>query len=301
LGDGVLRPSPKAYKISSATTRQAELQRETRSLLNKICPENREKIIEQLIQTRLGSVEEMEIVINIIFCKVTNDPHYCETYVDMICALSKAYPEFPPQNEGEAPIDFRRMLVNTCQAKFEDMLSKVEEDATDVMLPAALANLQEILLKQKCAAMATMKFVGHLYVRQLVAAPVIARVAGELLEGSPAELQVEYVLELLRAVGWQFDSTKKNEARLSSVLVRLTCLKTMKSGDRKPYLSRRLQFQIQDLLDLRANGWEKKAFKEEAKTLDSLREDQAREDAQAPGRPERGARGTRQTRQSDQR
>ena len=41
--------------------------------------------------------------------------------------------------------------------------------------------------------------------------------------------------------------------------------------------SKRIQFQIQDLLDLRDNKWQKKLFKEQAKTKDDVRKDAQKE------------------------
>jgi len=276
-GGESLKPGENAYRVQKATTREAELARDTRSLLNKICPENRDRIIDRLAQTQFDTVDEMEIVINIIFLKVTDDAHYCETYVDMIHALHKAYPQFEPQEEGAQPVTFRRMLVGTCQDKFEEMLHNVEngpdekdcEDENDFRLE---------LIKQKRQAMATMKFIGHLFVRQLLAAAVIRQVIGDLLNGEPPELQVEYALELVTAVGKQFEATEKDKAQLSVILDRLSSLKSMKGPDGKGLLSKRVQFCIQDISDLRANGWKKSGFKEEAKTKDEVAVDAVREE-----------------------
>jgi len=276
-----LKPGANAYRVLKATTREAELSRDTRSLLNKICPENRDRIIERLAQTRLDCVEEMEIVINIIFDKVTNDPHYCETYVDMIHALHKAYPQFPPAEEGAQPCTFRRMLVNTCQDKFEGMTDAVQEGMSEEVLAMEPEERKEYLLKSKRSAMATMKFIGHLFVRQLLAAAVIKTVVGDLLNGEPPELQVEYALELLQAVGKVFDGTEKDKAQLTIILNRLNDLKSMKGADGKQCLSKRVQFMIDDLADLRSNGWKGRGFKEEAKTKDTVREEAEREEHQA--------------------
>jgi len=133
----------------------------------------------------LDSVEELEIVIGIIFHKVTDDPHYCETYVDMVHALNTAYPEFPAEVEGEKPSTFRRMLVNLCQNKFEALLTAqgtITEEKRRTMAPD---DFQVLLIKQKRCAMAMMKFIGHLFLKQLLAKAVIRLVIHTLLEGTP--------------------------------------------------------------------------------------------------------------------
>lgn len=210
----------------------------------------------------------------------------------MIYALKKAYPEFPSDAEGEAPIDFRRMLVNTCQDKFEDMLTKIEDGPPEsIVAKSSEGDLVQWLAKTKRSAMATMKFIGHLYVRQLLAAAVIRRVVGELLDGTPPELQVEYALELLTAVGRQFDSTERDKAQLSIILDRLNLFKNLKGVDGKPCVSKRVQFTIQDLVDLRMNGWVKKGHKEEAKSLEQVKEEQDRDEAKTAAMAGGGGKG----------
>merc|ERR1719272_2642876 len=172
----VLKPGANAYKIQKANTRESELTRDARALLNKICPENKERIIERFAQIQIDNESEMEVLINIIFTKVMDDPHYCETYVDMIHALNKAYPEFPPTEEGDAPKNFRRLLINMTQDKFEDLMAKIEDEASDEMKQnVGQEDMTVLLIKSKRQAMATMKFIGHLFVRQLLAAAVIRR------------------------------------------------------------------------------------------------------------------------------
>jgi hypothetical protein len=246
----VLKPSANAYKVQKAATREAELKRDVRSLLNKICPENKERIIEKLAQTPLDSVEELEIVISIIFHKVTDDPHYCETYVDMVHALNTAYPEFPAEEEGMAPCTFRRMLVNMCQNKFEDLLAAQDNVTEEKKASMSEDDFQTLLIKQKRYAMATMKFIGHLFLRQLLATAVIRTVIGTLLEGTPPELQVEYALELLQWTGHRLDSSK-DKAQLELIMARLKDLKKLKHSDGSACLSRRVQFMVDDLVDLR--------------------------------------------------
>merc|ERR1719491_1798365 len=45
----------------------------------------------------------------------------------------------------------------------------------------------------------------------------------------------------------------------------------------KAFFDKRIQFKIQDLIDLRGNNWQKKLFKEQAKTKDEIRKDAAKE------------------------
>merc|ERR1712151_1217835 len=90
-------------------------------------------------------------------------------------------------------------------------------------------DLQALLEKQKRCAMATMKFVGHLFLKQLLAKAVIRSVIHTLLEGTPPELQVEYAIELLQWTGHRYDVADK--AQMDSILARLKDLKKLKVSD----------------------------------------------------------------------
>jgi translation initiation factor 4G len=274
------------YKKKTPTSREEGIQKEVLGLLNKICPENKDRIIKKLGEIQVDNSEELEIVIQIIFRKVTDDPHHCETYVDMVSNMSQIYSEKQfPQEEGQV-LDFRRMLVNQCQNKFEDLLQ-----STDQILekPADMEQEEydDVVRRNKTSALATMKFIGFLYLRKLIAAAVIRQVVKELLNGtsenpdSPPELQVEYALELIQATGHEFDKSEKDKVQLNFFFGRLNDLKKFKRPDNKPCLSRRLQFQIQDLVDMRNQGWAKSKHKEVARTMAEVAEDQKREEREA--------------------
>merc|ERR1711971_1150836 len=150
---------------------------------NKICPENKDKIIKKLGEVQVNTGEELGIMIGIIFHKVTDDPHHSETYVEMVRSLSQVYSERKlPEEEGQK-LDFRRTLVYQCQATFEDLLQ-----CNDLMAEKSPEMEQEehgeLMISKKRCAMATMKFIGHLYLKKLIAGGVIRHVVKELLHGT---------------------------------------------------------------------------------------------------------------------
>merc|ERR1712050_680874 len=88
------------------------------------------------------------------------------------------------------------------------------------------------------------------------------------------EHKVECALELLQNVGYTLESTQQGEAlmtKFSARLLDLKCVSDPKTG--KAALSKRVQFSVQDLLDLRSNGWQKKMLREQAKKKDDIRKD----------------------------
>jgi len=276
--DTPLLRSENAYKRQTPTTREAELARSVTGLLNKICPENQQVIVEQLAQVVLENADELAQVIEIIFAKALDEPHYCKTYADMVNALKTRYPEFPPLESDEKPLTFVRVLLNTCQHEFERLLTTLapfeDENVAPEDIPAYKA-------KKKARALANMKFIGHLFLQKLLVAKVMYTVVYDLLNpadgGFPEEHMVECVCELFHSIGYLLASTRPGEEFIARNLQRLENLKYAKNSDASAILSKRIQFLIQDLLDLRDNDWTKKEKREQAKTMDDIKKEASTE------------------------
>ncbi|CAE7219185.1 unnamed protein product [Symbiodinium necroappetens] len=277
----VLKPSENAYKVKDkANDRMEELERHARvwcmldhtyhasyalctarSLLNKICPDNLAKIVDQLANITLHNAEELKHVIQIIFKKALAEPHYCDwakldcaTYADMVYALKARYPEFPPESEGEKPATFTRVLLNNCQNEFENMPSTFEATDEERIKFPNVEDLQLELKRKKDMMLANMKFIGHLFLRQLLAVKVIGQVVHDLIgikDGNsvPEEHMIECVCQLLEAIGHTLDENTHGENLMNSFqALQSQCLSAF---------SKRIRFAIEDLLDLRKNKWQK--------------------------------------------
>uniref|UniRef100_A0A7S2QBJ4 MIF4G domain-containing protein n=1 Tax=Zooxanthella nutricula TaxID=1333877 RepID=A0A7S2QBJ4_9DINO len=206
----------------------------------------------------------------------------------MVFALRTRYPEFPPEHEGEKAQTFTRVLLNTCQEEFESLPTSFEPTEEEkAKIPAD--DLRIEMKKRKDKMLANMKFIGNLFLRQLLAVKVIGQVVHDLIgikEKQPEEHMIECVCELLQAIGHTLDATAHGKVLMSQFSARLLTLKHAQERDGKATFSKRIQFQIQDLLDLRHNGWAKKLFKEQAKTKDEVRKDalaEARKQAKGAG------------------
>lgn len=271
-----LRPSENAYKVDVAKTKMDELQRSVKSLLNKICPDNLKTIVDQLAEIQLDSPHELEYVIGVIFKKALQEPHYCATYADMVFSLRTRYTEFKAANEGDKPVTFTRVLLNTCQDEFENLSDFLKEPPAEVK---ALYTPEEYVVyrhSRKKRALANMKFIGNLFLRQLLSVKVIVQVVRDLIgtkhgEELPEEHMIECVCELLKNIGYTLETGGSGLEFVHSFIGRLADLKRMTNSKGLYVFSKRIQFAIQDLIDLRADGWQQKVFKEAAKRKSDIR------------------------------
>jgi len=252
-----------------------ELRGRVQSLLNKVCPENISQIVTKLASVEVSSCEQLETIIELIFKKALAEPHYCETYADLVFGLKAVFPEFPAPSGGK-PLTFKSAVLNICQGEFEELLLEPEPPQK------AMADTDELefLRKQRRDRMrANMKFVGHLFLRQLLSVKVIGSVVCELVSCYdpsvlPEEHAVECAIELCLAVGYTLETLPVGQSVLGQVCGRLLELKGQKTEKGKSAYCKRVQFQIVDLLETRAAGWSKKSFKTSAKTRDEIRQEQ---------------------------
>merc|ERR1712129_304284 len=89
--------------------------------------------------------------------------------------------------------------------------------------------------------------------------------------GLPEEHMIECVCELLHSIGYTMDGSGTGKMLMDQFSARLRDLKRCEGSAGRGAFSKRIQFQIQDLLDLRAKSWEKKLFKEQAVTKEECR------------------------------
>lgn len=288
-----------AYKLVDKVQldRDAELERCARSLLNKICPENVEIIAKRIKdEAKVIAIREMELVIGLIFKKALAEPHYCETYATMVFMLKGEMPSFPNPAGGK-DVTFKSILLNVCQAEFENMPRTIEISEEEV----ATCDPEDLKFKQmqqKARFLANMKFIGHLFLQQLLTTKIVAGIVGELVGSTagaagdmvPEEHVVECICELLTAIGYTLEGLPAGKECVGQVCGRLLDLKQRKKKDGKGLLSKRIQFSIQDVLDMRSAGWTKKTFKAVAKTKEEVRMEHDKElEMQARGKNTSGA------------
>jgi len=281
---GALHQTANGYKrlstASGAISREQQLKRCVQSLLNKICPENVHKIAARIKEeSKIQNVDELQLVIGLVFKKSLAEPHYCESYADLVYYLQTEMPEFLPDGEVK-PVTFKSTLVNVCQDEFENMprtLAPTPGEATQ-------CDADELQFKQgqqKARILANMKLIGHLFLRQLLPTKIIAWVIQELLmvdsADAPEEHVVECVCEVLNAIGYTLEQKTVGKATIAQVCGRMLDLQQRKTNEGKGFYSKRIQFAIQDLLDTRKAGWTRKVFKIAAKTKEEIRHEQERQ------------------------
>lgn len=193
--------------------------------------------------------------------------------------MNVAIPQFDAPEAGKKPITFKATLLNVCQGEFEAIHTSDGVDLTEEEKEGKDSEeINHMIKKKKDRCLATMKFIGHLFLRQLLKDKIIGSVVTDLAmcqeaEKTPPEHLVECICELLNAIGFTLEQAAAGKQALEQVCGRLMDLSKSKDKKGKAIYPSRLRFMIEDLLKMKSNGWKKKIFKAVAKTMDEIKAD----------------------------
>jgi hypothetical protein len=247
-----LAPSPTSWseqqrirKLSVSSTEGGQssekVARMARSLLNKLTKAKFESLSSQILELPFSTPEQLSVVASEIFEKATTQDGFRSLYVDLCMRLNT---HLAQQSSSVSDKDFRKALANACQAIFDRSLQPGEARNFDGMSEEERFELE---VKVKTQRLGTMRFIGELLVKRLLAQKLMVPIMFELLAGDEAAL--ESLIALLTVVAPEFDQKPSPyQAPLHDTFSTLS----RKTKDKS--LSPRLRFQLRDLFDARAKG-----------------------------------------------
>jgi len=112
-----LEKSDSRYIVKKEIPPDEVLIRRLTSILNKLTPENFEKLVALTLEVKeIDSHSKLRDTVSAVFEKAISEPAFSPTYADFALRLSKTLPTF---QDGSETHTFKRVLLNKCQAEFE--------------------------------------------------------------------------------------------------------------------------------------------------------------------------------------
>ncbi|EJS43766.1 tif4632p [Saccharomyces arboricola H-6] len=243
-----------------------EVERKMKSLLNKLTLEMFDSISSEILDIANQSKweddgETLKIVIEQIFHKACDEPHWSSMYAQL---CGKVVKDLDPsiedkENEGKnGPKLVLHYLVARCHEEFEkgwaDKLPAGEDG--NPLEPEMLSDEYYIAAAAKRRGLGLVRFIGYLYCLNLLTGKMMFECFRRLmkdLNNDPSEETLESVIELLNTVGAQFEHDKfvTPQATLEgSVLLDnlfLLLLNIIEGGS----ISNRIKFKLVDVKELR--------------------------------------------------
>lgn len=262
----------KRYEVGKTSDEEEQKQRQIKGILNKLTPQNFQKLFEQVKDVNIQSAITLTGVISQIFDKALTEPTFCEMYATFCKQLATNMPEF---TEDGDKVTFKRVLLNKCQEEFhrgereQAEASAPEEEGSENM---TAEEREDKRLKGKRRMLGNIRFIGELYKKNMLTERIMHECIRKLLGDyeNPEEEDVEALCKLMSTIGYMIDQPATRE-HIDSYLARITRL----SNNQK--LSARIRFMLKDLIDLRRNGWQERRKVEGPKRIEEVHRDAVQE------------------------
>eukprot|EP00803_Ostreobium_quekettii_P011328 evm.model.scf_2371.1 EVM.evm.TU.scf_2371.1 scf_2371:1164-13593(+) len=263
-GREAYRPIGAQSTSSRSTDEEAKTVRTIKGILNKLTPDNFERLQSQLVAL-VATAEILRQTISLVFEMAVNQPTFCALYAQLGEKLAAQLSDFPPAEGEDKPMTFRRILLNTCQDEFEGTSEFRERLAA---ASESEREAQERALKNR--TLGNVRLISELYKKGLVMEKIMHACLGELLKTendaeTPAEDNLEATCEVLTLAGKKLAASQRFAKHLPAYMVRL------ERYSNSPTLSSRIRFMIRDILDMKNNNWQPRRERFTAKKIDEIR------------------------------
>ncbi|KAE8679844.1 putative receptor-like protein kinase [Hibiscus syriacus] len=279
----MMHKAERKYEVGIVSGAEESKQRQLKAILNKLTPQNFEKLFEQVKAVKIDNVVTLTCVISQIFDKALMEPTFCEMYADFCFHLAGELPDFREENEK---ITFKRLLLNKCQEEFErgereqEEANKVEEEGE---AKQSEEEREEKRIKARRRMLGNIRLIGELYKKKMLTERIMHECIKKLLGEyeNPDEEDVEALCKLMSTIGEMIDHPKA-KVHMDAYFDRMAKL----SNNIK--LSSRVRFMLKDSIDLRKNNWQQRRKVEGPKKIEEVHRDAAQERQAQTSRLARG-------------
>ncbi|KAH0874088.1 hypothetical protein HID58_071450 [Brassica napus] len=249
----VLHKAERKYQVG-AVVEQAK-QWKFKGILNKLTPQNFEKLLEQVKSVNIDNAVTLIGVVSQIFDKALMEPTFCEMYADLCFHLSGALPDFKWNGEK---ISFKRLFLNKCQKEFErgERGEREEEEASRVGRVGEEGQTEqereEKRLNVRRRMLCNIRLIGELYKKKMLTERIMHACIQKLLgydQEDPHEENIEALCKLMCTIGVMIDHDKA-KVPMDAYFERMKMLSC------KQELSSWARFMLVNVIDLRKNKWQ---------------------------------------------
>lgn len=250
VGQAVAGPTPGGERLSPEV-----VQRKVKAALNKMTPENFDRISGQILEIVSQSKDEsdgrtLRQVIQLTFEKATDEAHWAPMYAKFCKRMLES---MSPEIKDESIHDkngnvvtggslFRKYLLNRCQEEFErgwkvNLPPKPEGNTEEA---AMMSDEYYAAAAAKRRGLGLVKFIGELYKLGMLTERIMHECVKKLVdyEGVPEEAEVESLTSLLRTIGASLDASEKGHTFMDAYFVRINMMM------QTPDLPSRLRFML---------------------------------------------------------
>ncbi|KAJ6826289.1 eukaryotic translation initiation factor 4G-like [Iris pallida] len=279
----VMHKAEKKYEVGKVSDEEEVKQRRLKAILNKLTPQNFEKLFEQVKEVNIDNTVTLAGVISQIFDKALMEPTFCEMYANFCFHMSSELPDFI---ENDDKITFRRLLLSKCQEEFERgerEQAEANRDGEEEEIKQSEEVKEEKRIKARRRMLGNIRLIGELYKKRMLTESIMHECIKKLLGQyqNPDEEDIEALCKLLSTIGGIIDHPKAKKL-MDAYFSRMLNLSTNEK------LSSRIRFLLRDAIDLRKNKWQQRRKTEGPKKIEEVHRDAAQERQSQASRLTRG-------------
>ncbi|KAL5627716.1 hypothetical protein BROUX41_003869 [Berkeleyomyces rouxiae] len=282
------KASGPAAAPGNAVMEPAMVQRKVKAALNKMTPENFDRISEQILAIAAQSKDEndgrtLRQVIQLTFEKATDESHWASMYAKfcqrMLESTSNEIKDDSVKNKNGNVVCggalFRKYLLNRCQEEFERGW-KVNMPGVENGKPGEAVLLSDEYYAAAAAkrrGLGLVQFIGEVYKLGMLTDRIMHVCIHGLVDftGEPDEHVVESLCKLLTTIGGVLANSRNTNPPDRNLTLMAAYFDRIQNMMDFPGLNSRLRFMLLDVVDLRRSGWKSKEVNKGPKTLDEVR------------------------------
>ncbi|XP_043715190.1 eukaryotic translation initiation factor 4G-like [Telopea speciosissima] len=283
----MMHKAEKKYVVGKTSDEEECKQRQLKAILNKLTPQNFDKLFEQVKEVNIDNAVTLTGVISQIFDKALTEPTFCEMYARFCFHLASALPDI---NEDNEKITFKRLLLNKCQEEFERgerEQAEANRDEEEGEVKMSERDREEKKTQARRRMLGNIRLIGELYKKKMLTERIMHECIKKLLGydmqyQNPDEEDIEALCKLMSTIGKMIDHPKAKEHMDAYFELMMTLSNNMK-------LSSRVRFMLKDAIDLRKNKWQQRRKVEGPKKIDEVHRDAVQERQAQAGRLSRSS------------
>lgn len=234
------------------------IERELRFVLNRLTPQNFQKLVIKLLNLPINSEERLQQAVNLVFQNALNEEIYSHLYAQACKLMSQIHVPF--EHVSSKFISFLTVLLKKCEKEFdtdyqkdkyyEYLLKEAEIIQDEEKRKELLTKANEQLEKAKENYIANVAFLGELYNMDLLDDAIMHEGIQRLFEKHEKdEENLECLCKLFTRIGLKFDK-EKNKENMKDYLQILRDI-----SEKRYSISSRIRFMILNLLELHERNW----------------------------------------------
>jgi len=277
------KPAVKDKKdgASSNLNEMDDLKKKVLAILNKLTPQKFQTLVDRFQELPIDTQDKLAVCMELVFEKAVDEPAFSVAYAQMCKVMQMKKVPIDGGKEEEF-VNFRKLLISRCQKEFEkDYMENLDREKyvqdmaaadTDDAKKKLKAEFEQLEMKLRRRSLGNIRFIGELYKLHMLTARIMHECVKKLLMTTDEE-SLECLCRLVTTVGQDLETetqgrlAKGPQTGINDLSV---YFKEMGKLVEQKKISSRVRFLMQDVIELRLNGWKKRREDAGPKTIDQI-------------------------------